>query len=98
MDEGAPARRPRDPRDGAGRLKQEENSDVLNVPPDCFDIIQHAMRPLARSQRARFLKQLEENLYGREVGVGIIGRICAELQKSLMNAPPDSAPPRSKPP
>jgi hypothetical protein len=71
---------------------------VLNVPPDCFEIIQHAMRPLARSQRQRFIAQLEENLRGHEVGAGIVARACAELQKLVMNAAPDSAPPRSKPP
>jgi hypothetical protein len=67
---------------------------VLTVPPDCFDIIQSALRVIPVAQRQRFLARLEENLRGHEIGAGIVGRACAEVQKQLLNAPAIDEPPR----
>jgi hypothetical protein len=60
---------------------------VLSVTPECYEIIQRAMRPIPVAQRQRFLSRLKESLRGCEIGVGLVARLAGELQKTFLKAP-----------
>lgn len=52
-----------------------------------LDTIEAASRPLAPAQRAAFLRNVSHMLQDHdEIGVGLIWRICADLQRQFLNA------------
>jgi hypothetical protein len=52
-----------------------------------LDSVLAAARPIAIERRDAFLQQVAAELQGREVGPGIVHRICAEQQRQFFDPP-----------
>jgi hypothetical protein len=52
-----------------------------------LDAIMRAAAPLQPQDRDAFLKDVAHALNGHELGDGIVGRICAEVQRKYWRAP-----------
>jgi hypothetical protein len=61
-----------------------------------IDCIMAAASPLDPDQRARFLELVAANLAGREIGDGLVARVCAECQARFFT-PPDLSNARGTP-
>jgi hypothetical protein len=59
-----------------------------------LDAVMAAARPLPVERRDAFLQAVAAELRGREVGPGIVHRICAETQRAFFDPPDLSHPSR----
>jgi hypothetical protein len=53
-----------------------------------IDAVMRAAQPLEPSRRDAFLQQVAAALQGRQIGPGLVHRICAEAQRAHFD-PPD---------
>jgi hypothetical protein len=53
-----------------------------------LDAIMAAARPIAVARRDAFLQAVAAALNGREIGPGVVHRVCAETQRRFFD-PPD---------
>jgi hypothetical protein len=60
----------------------------IRLSDDELDSVLAAARPIAIERRDAFLQQVAAELRGREIGPGLVARICRELQRQFF-APPD---------
>ena len=59
----------------------------LALTDDQLTRIMHSAAPLAPDDRANFLLDVARELQGRELGDGVVGRVCREVQKRYWHAP-----------
>ncbi len=65
----------------------------LSLSDDQMSTIFAAAEPLPPADRSAFLRDVAMALQGREIGDGLVARVCAEMQRRYL-VPPDLA--RSK--
>jgi len=53
-----------------------------------LDAVMAAARPIAVDRRDAFLQQVAAELQGRQIGPGLVHRVCAEAQRQYFD-PPD---------
>jgi hypothetical protein len=56
----------------------------LALSDDQMTAIMRCAEPLAPSARASFLVDVADALQGRELGDGLVGRVCAEVAAALL--------------
>jgi len=60
----------------------------IRLSDDEFDVVMRAARPLAPHRRDSFLVEVANKLGGyKELGVGIVARVCKDLQRRHFDAP-----------
>jgi hypothetical protein len=52
-----------------------------------LDAVMAAARPIPIERRDAFLQQVAAELRGREIGPGLVHRICAEVQREHFDPP-----------
>jgi hypothetical protein len=60
----------------------------LRLSDDELSAVMAAARPIAVAQRDAFLRAVAAALGGRELGPGVVHRVCAETQRRFFD-PPD---------
>jgi hypothetical protein len=67
----------------------------LALSDDQLTTILRTAQPIAPDLRPAYLEAIAEALRGRELGDGLVGRTCAELQKKFFDPPIiEKVPPR----
>jgi hypothetical protein len=59
----------------------------VKLTDDELDAVFRAAAPLAVEDRDQFLCDVAAELRGREVGPGLVARVCVEVQKRYLFAP-----------
>ena len=59
----------------------------LALTDDQMTTVMRCAEPLSPSDRAIFLVDVAAALQGRELGDGVVGRVCAEVQARYLRAP-----------
>jgi hypothetical protein len=66
-------------------------SSLMSLSDAELEVVMFFARPMAPDERSRFLAELAERVAGAgEVGLGLVNRICRELQPRHLT-PPDTA-------
>jgi hypothetical protein len=59
----------------------------IRLTDDELDAVMAAARPISVDRRDAFLRAVAAELRGREVGPGLVHRICAEVQREHFDPP-----------